>query len=82
MKPPPENPEGFTEKVAIKEVKNPERWNEKFPKIPQKDCDAYWMVKHSKAKVKGGAEPGSFKPLVLAIPMFGYKNHIGIDRAH
>jgi len=40
--------------------------------------------------VKEGADPkhvlsfaeGAFKPVDLAIPMFGYKNHIGIDRAH
>lgn len=39
-------------------------------------------MKYSKAKVKEGADPKAFKPVDLAIPMFGYKNHIGIDRAH
>jgi hypothetical protein len=32
--------------------------------------------------VKEGGDPKGFKPVDLAIPMFGYKNHIGIDRAH
>jgi hypothetical protein len=32
--------------------------------------------------VKKGADPKRFKPFDLAIAMFGYKNHIGIDRAH
>jgi len=32
--------------------------------------------------VKEGGDPRAFKPVDLAIPMFGYKNHIGIDRAH
>lgn len=32
--------------------------------------------------MKEGADPKAFKPVDLAIPMFGYKNHIGIDRAH
>src|SRR3546814_9868645 len=33
-------------------------------------------------QVKEGAAPKAFKPVDLAIPMFGYKNHIGIDRTH
>ena len=40
--------------------------------------------------MKKGADPkhvlssaeGAFKPVDLAIPMFGCKNHAGIDRAH
>jgi IS5 family transposase len=39
-------------------------------------------VKYTKAKVKDGADPKALKPVDLVIPMFGYKNHIGIDRAH
>lgn len=39
-------------------------------------------MKYTKAKVKEGADPKAFKPVDLAIPMFGYKNHVGIDRAH
>lgn len=39
-------------------------------------------MKYTKAKVKDGADPKAFKPVDLAIPMFGYKNHVGIDRAH
>lgn len=34
------------------------------------------------AKVQEGADPRAAKPVDLAIPMFGYKNHIGIDRTH
>jgi IS5 family transposase len=70
------------EKAAIKQGKIPERWKERPAKLRQKDRDARWTVKYSKAKVKEGADPESFKPVDLAIPMFGYKNHIGIDRAH
>ena len=32
--------------------------------------------------MKEGADPKAFKPVDLANPMFGYKNQIGIDRAH
>ena len=70
------------EKAAIKQVKTPERWKAKPAKVRQKDCDARWTVKCSKAKVKESADPKAFKPVDLAIPMFGYKNRIGIDRAH
>jgi IS5 family transposase len=68
------------EKMAIKEGRVPEDW--KLAKVRQKDRDARWSVKYTKAKVKEGADPKAAKPVDLAIPMFGYKNHIGIDRAH
>lgn len=70
------------EKAAIKEGRIPERWKDKPAKIRQKDRDARWSVKYTKAKVKEGADPKGFKPVDLAIPMFGYKNHISIDRTH
>ena len=76
------------EKIAIKEGRIPQDW--KPAKIRQKDRDARWSIKYTKAKVREGADPkpvlssaeGAAKPVHLAIPMFGYKNHIGIDRAH
>jgi hypothetical protein len=70
------------EKAAIKEGRILEEWQAKLAKIRQKDRDARWSVKYTKTKVKEGADPKAFKPVDLAIPMFGYKNHIGIDRAH
>lgn len=60
----------------------PEAWQAKPARLRQKDRDACWSVKYTKAKVKEGVDPRAFKPVDLAIPMFGYKNHIGIDRAH
>lgn len=70
------------EKMAIKEGCVPEACQVKPAKLRQKDRDARWSVKYTKAKVKEGADPKAFKPVDLAIPMFGYKNHIGIDRTH
>ena len=70
------------EKTAIKEGRIPESWKDRPAKARQKDRDARWTVKYSKAKVKEGADPKAFKPVDLAIPMFGYKSHVGIDRAH
>ena len=68
------------EKTAIKEGRIPKEW--KPAKIRQKDRDARWSIKYTKAKVREGADPKAAKPVDLAIPMFGYKNHIGIDRVH
>src|SRR5690606_7573251 len=68
--------------AAIKEGRVPEAWQAKPARLRQKDRDARWSVKYTKARVKEGADPKAFKPVDLAIPMFGYKNHIGIDRAH
>ena len=44
----------------------------------QKDRDARWTVKFSKARPREDGAP----QVDLAVPAFGYKNHIGIDRTH
>ena len=64
------------EKQAIKEGRIPEDWKDKSAKLRQKDRDARWTVKFTKAKSK---ENGSTPPVDLAIPVFGYQNHISID---
>jgi IS5 family transposase len=67
------------EKRAIKDGKTAgEIWPDKPAKAAQKDTDARWTVKYSKAKP---AADGA-KRVDIAIPSFGYKNHIGIDRRH
>ncbi|SMD07273.1 Transposase DDE domain-containing protein [Novosphingobium sp. B1] len=80
--PAPKQRNTVDEKAAIKDGRIPEAWKAKPARLLQKDRDARWSVKYTKAKVKEGADPKAFKPVDLAIPMFGYKNHIGIDRAH
>jgi hypothetical protein len=55
------------EKAAIKDGRIPERWKDKPAKLRQKDRDARWSVKYTKAKVKDGAAPKAFKPVDLAI---------------
>jgi IS5 family transposase len=65
------------EKKAIKEGRIPEHWRDKPAKLAQKDRDARWTLKRAKARPAG--EDG--KPKVeIAIPVFGYKNHVSIDR--
>lgn len=62
------------EKETIKAGGIPEDWKEKPAKLRQKDRDARWMVKTSKAKQEGMADFG--------IPYFGYKNHLTSDRRY
>ena len=58
------------EKRDIKEGRIPAGWADKPAKLAQKDRDARWTVKWSKAKP---AEDGSPR-IDLAVPAFGYKN--------
>jgi IS5 family transposase len=66
------------EKIDIKAGRIPQEWKDKPAKLRQKDRDARWTVKFSKAKPK---EDGT-RPVDIAVPVFGYQNHIGIDRRH
>jgi hypothetical protein len=66
------------EKNAIRDGRIPEGWKDKPAKLAQKDRDARWTIKYTKAKLEEDAAPH----VDLAIPAFGYKNHIAIDRAH
>jgi IS5 family transposase len=66
------------ERAAIKAGQIPEGWAEKPAKLRQKDRDARWTVKFSKAKPREDGAP----QVDLAVPAFGYKNHVAIDRRH
>lgn len=66
------------EKRALREGRIPEDWAGKPAKLRQKDRDARWTVKQGKAKLGLDGTPR----IAIAIPVFGYKNHIGIDRRH
>jgi transposase, IS5 family len=67
------------EKADIKAGKVPDAWKDKPAKLRQKDRDARWTVKFSKAKVD---EEGKARQRDIAVPVFGYKNHAAIDRRH
>lgn len=67
------------EKAQIKAGKSgAEIWPEKPAKAAQKDVDARWTVKFAKAKPAADGAP----QIDIAIPTFGYKSHISIDRRH
>ena len=66
------------EKADIRAGRIPEGWKDKPAKLAQKDRDARWTVKFSKAKPSDDGSPR----IDIAVPSFGYKNHVGIDRCH
>jgi transposase, IS5 family len=66
------------EKKAIKQDRIPDGWKDKTAKLRQKDRDARWTIKYTKAKPEVRGAPR----VDLAIPAFGYKNHVSIDRHH
>jgi IS5 family transposase len=66
------------EKTEIRAGRIPEDWKDKPAKLAQKDRDARWTVKFSKAKPSDDGSPR----IDIAVPSFGYKNHVGIDRRH
>jgi len=47
-------------------------------RLRQKDRDARWTVKFSKAKPREDGAP----QVDLAVPAFGYRNHVSIDRRY
>lgn len=65
------------EKNDLKDGRIPEDWKAKPAKLRQKDRDAKWTVKFSKAKER---PDGTKPPVDIAIPTFGYQNHISFDR--
>jgi hypothetical protein len=64
---PPGNPARFI----------PAEWQARPAKLRHKDRDARWTVKFTKAKP---AADGTTPATDLAIPVFGYQNHVSIDR--
>jgi IS5 family transposase len=63
------------EKKAIREGRIPDDWVDKPAKLAQKDRDARWTIKYTKAKPKNDIAP----QVDLAMPAFGYKNYVSID---
>ena len=67
------------EKAAIKAGQAAgEIWPDEPAKAAQKDTDARWTVKFRKAKLR----PDGAEQVDIAIPVFGCKSHISVDRKH
>jgi IS5 family transposase len=65
------------EKADIKAGRVPEGWKQSPARLRHKDRDARWTVKFTKAKPRAD---GTLPAVDLAIPAFGYRNHVSIDR--
>jgi len=66
------------EKATIRGGGTPQDWS--APKRRQKDVDARWTLKRGRSKRSDASEMKA--GVQIAVPMFGYKNHAGIDRTH
>jgi len=66
-----------TEKADLRAGRIPEDWQDKPAKLSHKDRHARWTLKFTKAKRQ---DDGTILATDLAIPFFGYKSHISIDR--
>ena len=52
-------------------------WQDKPSKLSHKDLNARWTLKFTKAKWQ---DDGTISATDLAVPFFGYKSHVSIDR--
>lgn len=69
------------EKALIKEGKAADEiWPDDPAKAAQKDIDARWTMKRGSLKRSEAGEARVTAPAQIMVPMFGYKNHAGIDR--
>ncbi|WP_158601052.1 transposase [Teichococcus wenyumeiae] len=78
---PPESPRQkltIEEKAIIRDGGTPEGWSR--AKRAQKDRDARWTLKRGRTKPR--PEGTQRQAILIAVPAFGYKSHIGIDRRH
>ena len=65
------------EKAVLRVGRIPQDWQDKPAKLSHRDRHARWTLKFTKAKRQ---DDGTIPSTDLAIPFFGYKSHISIDR--
>jgi transposase, IS5 family len=68
------------EKATVKGGGVPEDWSK--AKRAQIDTDGRWTIKRGRRRPPGEGEPKAHVATEIAVPVFGYKNHLGIDRRH
>jgi transposase, IS5 family len=67
------------EKTTVKGGGVPEAWSK--AKRAQMDTDGRWTIKRGRRRPSDTREPQA-RVAEIAVPVFGYKNHLGIDRRH
>jgi IS5 family transposase len=70
---------GKDEKAMVKGGAVPAGWSK--AKRAQMDTDGRWTLKRGRKRSER-SEPHERTQSALVIPVFGYKNHLGIDRRH
>src|SRR5918994_5730066 len=68
------------EKTTIKAGAVPQAWSQ--AKRAQMDCDGRWTIKRGRQRAAGEGEPKARVANEIAVPVFGYKSHLEIDRRH
>jgi hypothetical protein len=68
------------EKATVKGGAVPEAWSK--AKRAQMDTDGRWTIKRGRRRPPGEGAPQARGAAEIAVPVFGYKNHLGIDRRH
>jgi IS5 family transposase len=69
------------EKAVVRRGKVPEGWSP--ARTARVDRDARWTLRRGRKRSPAGGGSGSKRQAVaIVVPVFGYKNHVGIDRAH
>jgi transposase, IS5 family len=66
------------EKATVKAGGVPEGWS--AAKRAQMDTDGRWTIKRGRKRKRSEGEPQARVVPEITVPVFGYKNHIGIDR--
>ena len=68
------------EKAAVREGKTPVGWSP--ARRAQIDRDARWTLKRGRKHPPREDGRSRRQQVEIAVPVFGYKNHVGIDRQH
>lgn len=68
------------EKTAVKGGDVPDGWSK--AKRAQMDTEGRWTLKRGRKRAPAGPDPHARVPTTIVVPVFGYKNHLGIDRRH
>ena len=68
------------EKQAVREGKVPSHWCK--ARASQADGEGRWTIKRGRKLSPHPGETQARNPTPIAIPVFDYKNHIGIGRTH
>jgi IS5 family transposase len=68
------------EKAAIRRGEEPAGWTP--ARRARIDRDARWTLRRGRRQPAPGGTASERRTVAIAVPVFGYKSHLGIDRVH